>query len=72
MPTISDEDILYAVSQRSRQDAEYRRQLDRAIKRKDEDDIARLVRKAVKKILGIIVDVTFDIIEILLGGRGRS
>ncbi|MFI6502778.1 hypothetical protein [Nonomuraea typhae] len=72
MPTISDEDILYAVSQRSRQDSEYRRQLDRAIKRKDEDDIARLVRKAVKKILGIIVDVTFDIIEILLGGRGRS
>ncbi|MFI6289956.1 hypothetical protein ACIBEJ_00135 [Nonomuraea sp. NPDC050790] len=67
MATISDDDILYAVNQRSRQDSEYRRQLDKAIKRKDEDDIARLVRKAVKKILGIIVDVTFDIIERILG-----
>jgi hypothetical protein len=67
MTTMSNDDILYAVERRRKANADYRHDLDRAIRRRDEDEIERLIRKAVKKILNVIVDVGFDIIKIVLG-----
>ncbi|WP_322760504.1 hypothetical protein [Frankia sp. Cr2] len=63
MTTLSDDDIIHAVKQRRKQNTEYRIQLDVAVQRKDEHEISRLIQKAVKKVLGIIVDVTFDIVR---------
>ncbi|MBO3748713.1 hypothetical protein J5X84_21760 [Streptosporangiaceae bacterium NEAU-GS5] len=67
MAILGDEDILYAVNQRSRQDAEYRRQLRTAIRRRDEEDVAALIREAVRKILGVAVEVCSDLVRIVLG-----
>lgn len=66
MASVGTDDIVYAVERRSRQDAAFRHQLDRAVRTRDEDEIERLIRKAVKKILNVVIDVTFDIIRVIL------
>ncbi len=66
MAVLSNDDIAYAVQKRARQDAEYDDRLRRAVRRRDEDEIGKLIRKAVKKILGVVVDVTFDIIRLIM------
>jgi hypothetical protein len=55
------------VNQRSRQDAEYRRRLRTAIRHRDEEDVAELIREAVRKILGVVIDVAQDLVRVVLG-----
>jgi hypothetical protein len=71
MAILGDEDILYAVTQRSRQDAEYRRQLRAAIRHRDEEDVAELIREAVRKILGVAIEVAQEIVRIVLGWQPK-
>jgi len=66
MAILGDEDILYAVNQRSRQDAEYRRQLRTAIRHRNEEDVAELIRDAVLRILGVVIDVAADLVRLVL------
>jgi hypothetical protein len=61
--TLSTDDIRTAVDHRRRQDAAYRHSLDIAVARRDESEIERLVKRAVKDIFGILVDLTFDVVR---------
>lgn len=66
MSTISKDDILFAVEKRSRQNDDYRRRLRKALKNRDEYELAELIRSAVKRVLGITLDVAYEIIRYII------
>ncbi|GLW07826.1 hypothetical protein Misp01_29560 [Microtetraspora sp. NBRC 13810] len=60
---LTSDEIIRAVEQRSREDADYRRELAHALRRRDELELERLIKNAVLKMLGIPVEVTFEVIR---------
>ncbi|GAA5059936.1 hypothetical protein HNP84_005000 [Thermocatellispora tengchongensis] len=60
---LSTDDIIRAVELRRQQDADYRRELARAVRQKDEYELERLIKLAVLRVLGLATDVTFEVMR---------